>query len=95
MSSPLANYLISKRNDLKEKGYRVRISKPSKITVLSKNKKRDKIWKNENISVSIESSVYFGMEFDHSNPLNEGKNIKVFKTGPHRFWVYNRSMSII
>lgn len=46
MSSPLANYLISKRNDLKEKGYRVRISKPSKITVLSKNKKLDKIWKN-------------------------------------------------
>lgn len=46
MSTPLANYLITKRNDLKEKGYRVKITRPNKIIVPSKNKKRDKIWKN-------------------------------------------------
>lgn len=46
MSAPLANYLITKRNDLKEKGYRVRISRSKKITVQHKNKNRDKIWKN-------------------------------------------------
>ena len=33
------------------------------------------------------------MEFDPSNPLNEGKSIKIFRTGKHRFWVYNTSLS--
>lgn len=35
------------------------------------------------------------MEFDYANPLNDGKTIKIFKTGPHKFWVYNKSLSLI
>lgn len=46
MSSPLATYLITKRNDLKEKGYRVRIHRPNRIVVPKKNSKRDSTWQN-------------------------------------------------
>ncbi len=34
------------------------------------------------------------MEFDHSNPLNEGKSLTIFRSGPHRFWVYDKSLSL-
>jgi hypothetical protein len=93
MSQPLANYLITKRNDLKEKGYRVRVQRPNKIFIPKKNSPRDRMWKSENFSIEVESSVYFGMEFDQSNPLNEGKHLKIFKTGKHRYWVYNSALS--
>lgn len=46
MSAPLSNYIITKRNDLKEKGYRVRIHRPNKIVIPNKNTKRDRTWKN-------------------------------------------------
>jgi len=41
----------------------------------------------------MESSVYFGMEFDPANPLNDGKSLKILKSGTHRYWVYNTSLS--
>jgi hypothetical protein len=61
MSQPLSTYLITKRNDLKDNSYRVRIHRPNKIVIPKKNNKRDKLWKSGNASIGIESSVYFGM----------------------------------
>ena len=48
----------------------MRIHRPNKIIIPKKSSLRDKVWRSENVAVEVESSVYFGMEFDQSNPLN-------------------------
>ena len=46
MSSKLSTYLITKRSDMKDKGYRIKIHHPNKIVIANKNRKRDKMWKS-------------------------------------------------
>ncbi len=46
MSSKLSTYLISKRSDMKDKNYRIKIHRPNKIIIPNHNRKRDKMWKS-------------------------------------------------